>query len=204
MANQYCTAIRITGENVSEIQLKIGPVSKNNKKKCFVTQKNEKYTPIRQIVYQDLRRAMKENLIICESLTISGDPHTLTLRKREKDFPYIATVFFPCVIVKFGAGMLVPFFLQNIKSNISNQCESTREELLDHQENKLKITEDLSCNEDFYIKEESFTEDYDIGTSLVSDNISESSDSESNQSEDEEFSNMTDITNLDCDDVGFF
>ncbi len=204
MANQYCTAIKITEKDVTEIKLKIGSASKNSKTKYFVTQKNEKYTPIRQIVFQDLRRAVKDNLILCETVQRSGTPKVVTLRNKPKDFPYIATVFLPCVIVKFGAGMLVPFFLNmTTKKSTSHMRDSTKEEI-EYPENVLKITEDVSCNDDMYIQEESFVEDYDIGTSLVSDNISESSESESAKSEDDEFSNMTDITNLDCDDVGFF
>ncbi len=201
MANQYCTAIKITENDVSEIKLKIGSASKHSKTKYFVTQKNEKYTPIRQIVFQDVPRAIKDNLLLCETVQKSGTPHAVTLRNKQKDFPYIATVFLPCVIVKFGAGMLVPFFLNMTKT--SHAYDSIKEET-EYSENVLKITEDVSCNDEIYIQEDSFAEDYDIGTSLISDNISESSESESAQSEDDEFSNMTDITNLDCDDVGFF
>ena len=139
MANQYCTAIKITENDVSEVKLKIASASKHNKTKYFVTQRNEKYTPIRQIVFQDVPRAIKDNLLLCETVQKSGKLHTVALRNKPKDFPYLATVFLPCVIVKFGAGMLVPFFVNIAKKNTSHTCDSTKEET-EYPENVLKIT----------------------------------------------------------------
>lgn len=109
-----CAVVLIPPANQGPVRREVVSLSKHT-----VRAAGQDFCPVRQLLFTDDKRARRRDLLLCETCDEAAELHRLSIHGG-----YVVSVRLPCVMMQFGAGVMVPLTSNKEESEEESSDES--------------------------------------------------------------------------------